>query len=664
MNADRCIAVPSMRTARAVVLALALAPAPALAQEPSDTVRLDELVVTATRFAVPRAAVPAAVTVVRGEELRERGIAHVLDAVRALAGIAVVQSGAHGATTSLFIRGGESDYVQVLVDGVPLNEPGGRADLANLSTDNIDRIEVVRGPASVLYGSDAVSGVIQVFTREGRGRPRGSATVRAGNRGTVGYGAELSGAAGPASYAFSASRFETDGVYAFNNAYRNDAFSGRIRVEPDAATEASVTVRYGEGEFHYPTDGAGNVVDRNAYQVEERLVVGLEAARRLTDRLEARLMLAFSGIDTDVRDEQDSPADTLGFYASTARNDTRRRSLDLRANYNLGGAALLTAGVEIEDQSLESRSAYDSEFGPGTDAFDAERSNRGIYAQALLRPTPALALTLGARLDDNEAFGTFDTYRAGVAYRPAVGTKLRASVGTAFKEPTFYENFASGFVRGNPDLRPERSLSWEVGVEQAFLGERLSFSATYFDQRFRDLIQYRALPFGSTEPNYENVVEADAAGAELELRISPADALVASIAYTYLDTEATDAGYASGPDDEFVAGRPLLRRPTHAARLDLRFAPRGRGAVDLALRYVGERDDLDFSGATRRVTLPAYTVADLGAELTLLRPEGRRPGIAALLRVENLFDEAYEEIANYPARGRLVLAGLRIGAGG
>ncbi|HEX7120541.1 MAG TPA: TonB-dependent receptor [Longimicrobiales bacterium] len=674
MNAERRVtplrrALSRPRPAgRAAALALALAPtvapAPALAQETPDTVRLDELVVTATRVAVPLATVPAAVSVVQGAALRARGVAHVLDAIRALPGIAVVQSGSHGATTSLFLRGGESDYVQVLVDGVPLNEPGGRADLANLSTDNIERIEVVRGPASVLYGSDAVGGVIQVFTREGRGRPRANATVRAGSRGTLDYGADVSGAAGALGYAFSASRFETDGIYAFNNEYRNDALSGRLRFAPDARTEASLTVRYGEGEFHYPTDGAGNIVDRNAFQTEERLVVGLEAARRLTDRLETRLLLAFSGIDADIRDAQDGPADTLGFYASSARNDTRRRSLDLRANYDLAGTALLTAGVELEDQSLESRSAYESEFGPGTDAFDAERSNRGVYAQALLRPTPALALTLGARLDDNEAFGTFDTYRAGVAYHPAAGTKLRASVGTAFKEPTFYENFAVGFVRGNPELRPERSLSWEVGVEQTLLGDRLSLAATVFDQRFRDLIQYRSLPFGSTEPNYQNVVEADAAGAELELRVSPADALSAGVAYTFLDTEAVDAGYATGPDAEFVEGRPLIRRPAHAARFDFRYAPRERGSLDLAVRFVGERDDLDFSGGTtRRVTLPAYTVADLGVQWTLLRRDGRRPGLTALLRVENLFDHSYEEIANFPARGRTILAGLRIGAG-
>lgn len=667
LNTERAIirrGATTLAFVAALAPASALTPEPALAQEPQDTVALGELVVTATRVAVPLATVPAAVTVVRGEELRARGVAHVLDAIRALPGISVVQSGSHGATTSLFVRGGESDYVQVLVDGVPINEPGGRADLANLSTANIERIEVVRGPASVLYGSDAVSGVIQIFTKEGRGRPRASATVRGGSRGTIEYGADISGAAGPASYSFSASRFQTDGIYDFNNEYRNDALSGRIRFEPDARTDATLTVRYGSGEFHYPTDSGGEVVDRNAYQLEDRLTLGFEAARRLTDRLELRLLLSLSDLEAGTRDAQDDETDTSGTYAYFADTETRRRSVDLRANYGLGTPVVLTAGVEFEDQETKSRNEYESEWGPGGDSFSAERANRGAYAQALIQPTSTLALTLGARVDDNDAFGTFGTYRAGVAYRPAQETKLRAGVGTAFKEPTFFENFATGLVRGNPDLRPERSLSWEVGLEQSFARGRFLIAATYFDQRFRDMIQYRSVPFGSTEPNYENVVEANARGAELELRAAPAAALTASLAYTYLDTEAVDAGYATGPDAEYVEGRPLLRRPTHSARLDLRYAPADRGAIDLSIRYVGERDDLDFAVfPTRRITLPAYTVADLGAEIALIRADARRPDVAALLRVENVFDREYEEIVHFPARRRTIVAGLRVGGG-
>src|SRR5437867_8978759 len=156
------------------------------AQQPTDTARLSPIVVTADRLPIPAAAVPAAVTVLSGAALRAQGIRTVADALRTVPGATVVASGSFGAQTSLFVRGGESDYVKVLIDGVPQNQPGGAFDFADLTTDNVDRIEIVRGPASVLYGSDAVTGVIQIFTRTGSGAPRVTAAARAGTYGSAG----------------------------------------------------------------------------------------------------------------------------------------------------------------------------------------------------------------------------------------------------------------------------------------------------------------------------------------------------------------------------------------------------------------------------------------------------------------------------------------------
>ena len=648
-----------------LVLGATLATQPLAAQEPTDTVAIEELVVTATRLAVPAAAVSSAVTVLRGAELREQGVTHVIDAIRALPGLSVVQNGPPGATASLFVRGGESDYVQVLVDGVPINEPGGRADLASLTTDNIERIEVVRGPASVLYGSDAVSGVIQIFTRTGGERTRASASVRGGSYGTLAYDAELSGAAGPVSYAIAASRYGTDGVYEINNEYRNDVLSGRVHYRPDALTEINATVRYGDARYHYPTDGAGNVVDSNAYQDDQRLVLGLELARRLTDRFEARLLLSASELDALTHDAQDNAADTLGSWAYRSVSDIRRRAAELRANYNLADRGVLTAGVELEAQSLDNESESDGEWGPSSDAFNAERTNHGYYTQLLLEPAGNLYLTLGARLDDNEAFGSFETYRAGIAYALPTGTRLRGAFGTAFKEPTFHENYSEGYSRGNPDLHPERSRSWEVGIEQSVRDGRITLAATYFDQRFRDMIQYRTVPVESNEPNYENIARADVSGIELEATLAPLPGLAARLGYTRLDSEVVDAGFQEGPDAEFVNGQRLIRRPDHSARLDMRYALGSRGAFDLGVRYVGGRDDLDFSEwPSKRVQLPAYTLVDLGTELRLVPAADRRPAITAMLRVENLLDESYQEIVHFRTRGRALTVGVRVGTGG
>jgi vitamin B12 transporter len=202
----------------------ALVPTLAAAQDPPrDTVVLSDIVVTATRLPMPRSSVASTVTVIQGEDLRSQGIHYVADALRVVPGMAVAQNGSFGAVTAAFIRGGESDYLQVMVDGVQVNGAGGTFDFANLTTENIERIEVVSGPGSVLYGSDAVSGVVQVFTRQGRGRATVDAAVSAGSYGTWSMDAGLQGAANALDYSVSVSRLSTDGVHAFNSQHRSIA---------------------------------------------------------------------------------------------------------------------------------------------------------------------------------------------------------------------------------------------------------------------------------------------------------------------------------------------------------------------------------------------------------------------------------------------------------
>ncbi|MEE8116197.1 MAG: TonB-dependent receptor [Gemmatimonadales bacterium] len=645
-----------------LLVTVAFQPAPLRGQAPADTIELEPLVVTVYGLPMPREAATAAVTVITGEQLRAQGIHHVLEALRSVPGAAIVQSGSFGSITSLFLRGGESDYVQVLVDGVPANKPGGAFDFAHLTTDNVERIEIVRGPASVLYGSDAVTGVVQIFTRRGRGDPRATVGIRGGTYGSVGWDAEFSGGNEVANYAFSLSRFATDGAYAFNNNYRNTVLSTLVRVMPDDRTEASLSLRYTDNESHVPTDGAGRLVDRNAFQLQDALTLGLEIGRFFTERFDARLRVAVNEFDGGFDDQPDDAADTLGFFAFRSLQDERRLSADARANVYLTPTTVLTAGAEIEQQKERSLNESESEFGQSSGSFEVERWNRAYYVQALAADVGGqLSLNAGARLEDNDAFGTFSTYRAGAAYRLPTGTRVRATVGTGFKEPTFFENFAAGFVRGNPELDPERSRSWEVGIDQSLAGGQLSLSATYFDQRFRDLIQFTFNPPERDEPNYFNVAGADAAGIELGLRLTTLGRLNVAANYTYLNTEVTDPGFETDPDAAFVAGDRLLRRPTRAANLNLGYRLPGRGTFNLDFNFVGERDDRDFSSfPARRVTLPSHIKVDLAAEYEFLRGRGRRPGVTATARVENLFNESYEEAKNFPVRGRTILMGATL----
>lgn len=668
---------PRQRSGLAGAALLGLLATPLSAQQAQDTVRLDELVVTATRLPSSRATTPLSTSVVTGEELRARGIATVADALRTLPGAAVVQPGAFGGVTSLFLRGGESDYVKVLVDGVPVNAAGGAFDFANLSTVNVERIEVVRGPGSVLYGSDAVTGVVQIFTRAG-GKPRLNGSYRRGwaprfdtpeaaadgHYGTGAWDVDLSSGHGPTHYSVGYGRFDTGGGYAFNGGHLSTTVSGRLSLRPDSATDGSLSLRRTAGVFHFPTDGGGHVLDRNQFSREEAWMLGLEGGKRLSRTVEARVLVASNDTKSGYDDAPDSPADSLGFYASANDATGYRRSADVRLNIRPRAATVLTLGGVIEREHERSSSSYRSQFGPGADSADVRREDRGYYAQIVTEAGP-LALTGGARLDDSDRFGRFRTWRAGAALHPFGGTHLRAAAGTAFKEPTFYENFAQGFVRGNPDLAPERSRSWEVGAEQRLFHDHLALQATYFAQRFRDLIQYRG-DAPDDEPSYVNLGGARADGLEATAELIAADGRVhLGAGYTYLDTEVTRQG--AGGDATFVAGERLVRRPPHSAFLTGSWARPAGGALSATVTRVGERDDIDYSDPSQypspRVTLPAYTRVDLSGELPVSPTTAGRLGLALTASVENLFDRSYRDIANLPARGRTIYLGARIGTG-
>lgn len=649
----------------ALAVAIAALPERSDAQQVADTATvLDPVIVTATKLPTPRNQLPSSVSVLPGEELRAQGIRSVHEALRTVAGLNVVETSSFGSATSLFVRGAESDYVKVLVDGVPLNLPGGSIDFANLTLDNIERIEVVRGPASVLYGSDAMAGVVQLFTVAGRGPMRANLGVRGGTHSSIVVDADIAGGAEELGYSLGFSRAASDGLYDFNSEYDNLALSGSVGYRPDSHSDARLSLRYGDSEYHYPTDGSGLVVDHNAHQLQDRVTVALDAGRRFGRIVGARLSLAVDRLNSGINDASDGPADTLGFFGYESESRILRRSADLRGNLYAARDAVITAGLNIERQDERTVGVSLSEFGPAGDSLIADRMNLGYYAQLQARPVNGAALVAGLRLDDNGAFGSFVTYRAGVSYRATSGTRLRGSVGRAFKEPTFLENYGNGpFAIGNPDLVPERSLSWEVGVEQGLWDGRLELGGAYFAQRFRDMIQYTFATANPGDPNYMNVAAADASGIELTFRAGIGAGLTLGADYTYLATAVTDAGFDSEPDDAFVVGERLLRRPTNHVSAFARYRfPGDRLLLGLRIDHVGDRDDRDFSQfPTARVTLPSYTRVDLNGEIEIVSRRSAFLDISLSGRVENLFDRQYQEVVGFPARGRVVFLGGKIG---
>jgi len=655
-------------------LSVLLAPAAVFAQGTArDTVRATAVVVTATRSEVARDRVPESVSVITGDQLREQGIVTAADALRQLPGVSLAQSASYGTATSLFIRGGESKFTKVLVDGVPVNDAGGAFDFSSLTTDNVERIEVVRGPASVLYGSDAVAGVIQIFTRRGTRGVHADLSARGGDFATRDVEGSVRGAAtsgtSAVDWSVGVARHRTGGYQAFNSAHADNTASALLRATHGPA-DAHLSLRYGDIALHFPTDGSGQVVDSNAVHREGRLALGIGGGVNVSNVVALHAMLAANDVHGVTIDEPDSPGDDQGYYYSTS-DRTRRRSGDLRLELALPRTSRLTLGGQVEREWQASVTT--SNFGPS--GFTAARRTSGVYTQLLLEPSERITATLGGRYEHNERFGDFWTWRAAASVRVASATRLRSSAGTAFREPTFLENFGSDFVIGNPSLAPEHSFSMDAGIEQE-VGSNVQLSATWFSNSFRNLIDY---VYSATEPNYFNLARTRTSGVELEARTELPAGLHGDASFTYLDARVAHPGASSDVSATFSPDARLLRRPMHTLNAGVGYRD-DRFGFDVRARRVGRRDDVFFAPdfTSSRVSLPPYTRVDLSGDVAVAHPASGRGTAALTLRVDNLFDASYTEVAGvnfdfartddaalrltgYRASPRRLLVGVRLG---
>ncbi len=619
------------------------APPPAAAQDPTD---LEGLVVTAHRRAAPAWTVAAHTTVIEGAELRRAGIEYVADALRRVPGMAVVRNGSFGAATTVHLRGGESDYVQVLIDGAPVNEPGGAFDFASLTTDNIERIEIVRGPASALYGSDAVSGVIQIFTRRGSGPPSSSLAFHAGSFATRLLLGALAGGTDDLSYAFSLGRRNTEGIHEYNNSHRQTTLTGRVRGQgPDA--DATVSVRYEDRRFHSPVNRDGRPVGHR-YTSGDVLTLSLNAGRRWGDPLEARFIFDVNETDRG----SGYYRDTVLSLNSTSQDDIRRTSIGGQAIWRSRFGTVLAAGYELEHQSIR---AFDlsNAIGSPPPYFDNARRNHAAYTR-LSWQRSGVALDGGVRMERNERFGAAVTWKAGAVWRSSSGrTRLRAAAGSGIKEPTFDQHYSDvWFNWGNPDLPPERSTSFEAGLDQE-LGAGARLSLTAFHQSYNKIIVRRTL-------YYHNNGKARSRGVEA-VGVVDAGPVHLTGSYTLLDANVPGPReYWLDPGLPLEPGKPLLRRPKHTAAATAIVRITEAAGLELGVRHTGERMDLPIFRPRSRVLLPANTVVDLAAEFQVAKAQAGRPGFILTVRAENLTGAEYEEAVGFAAPGRGVYVGGRM----
>ena len=624
------------------ILLLAASSAVATAQQPTDTSRLAPVVITASRTDAAQAVATTAATILNGDALRARGIATVGAALREVPGAAVVQTSAIGSQTSLFLRGGEPDYVQVLIDGVAVNEPGGTFNFANLTLDNVERIEVTRGPASVLYGSDAVTGVIQIFTRRAGTSPRAELGVRAGQRGLVDIDGSITGAVRGATYSFGGGHHASAGIYDLNNDARIGDASARVTATPTSRSTISLSGRYGDARYDYPTEYYGAPLDRDSYTTERRLAAGIDATYAVHPRLDAQATLGLSRLQNISDDRADGPDD----FAFRFESRSLRRSADGRVELRIIPDTRLTLGAALDWQESET-TGDDQAIKPLL-----ARWSRAAYGQLIGNLANRLSYTVGGRLGDNERFGTFSSVRGALGFAITAATSVRVSGGTAFKEPQFPEITGGCCALPNAELDPERSRSWEVGVEQRFRGDAFAVSGTVFDQRFRDLIIYA--PIDVAEFQYRNARSAKARGWELEARAGLSGG--ASLRGSVSGVDATIR--ASSGDAE----QPLPRRPSRIASVVLA-APIGtRVALVADASHVGRRHDVRFFPADpfqAKERLPSYTVLGIGGTVRA-GGSGAATGIDITARVDNLLDEEYEAVAGFATPGRIASIGARL----
>jgi vitamin B12 transporter len=570
-------------------------------------VRLDTYyVVSATRTPQDPMLTPSTVTLVPLEDLQVSQVEDLQVALSEVPGVDVANSGAAGGLSSVFIRGGNSDQTLFIVDGVRLNTRTadynnflGGADLSGL-----DRVEVLQGPQSTLYGSSAMGGVILLETAHGSSTTTGTISGYGGSFGSLGGEAAAQGEAGPVGYSASLSREETDNDRA-NNAYKNWNYSGRLEDQVTSSLEVGATIRGQVG--HYEEPGPTFFPGMDNIQTVDDLATAY-AQLRIGDHFDSRLTTAW------YQDEYtfDGGSDDA-FYERNTRD-----ILDWQNTWKAAAWAEVVAGINAEG------SQYDS-----GGAMTSDRSLAG-YLSATFRPIEHVELTAGLRRDDFNTAGSATTGRVGAAYLANGGaTKLRATYGTGFNVPSPDERFGDPpYLIPNPGIRPERSRGWDAGFDQQWLKGTVTFSATYFENQYRDLL---AEDF--TDPidfigQEINVDRATTRGVEVGASTKLADLFTARVSYAYLDAQ----------DD--TTGARLIERPRHTFDGDLERQFTHSWLVGAGVHLIADRVDELADGPG---PLGGY------AAVRLFTSYSFRHNLAVKLRIENLFDRSYQEVAGYPA---------------
>ena len=589
----------------------------------------EPVIVSATRTDIPLDQSPASVSVIDSEDLEQKQIERVADALREVPGLSIVQTGTPGQLTSVFTRGLPSEDTQILLDGIPINQGlAGLFNFADLTTDDIGRIEIVRGPQSTLYGPRALAGVIQIFTKQGAGPPGITLSAEGGSYDTFRETIESDGKIDQFDYSIGASRLDTDNARP-NNQYRNTASIADIGWSPNEALRVGSLFTYSLSD----TGNPNTIFDPRPIDnlLTERWLIGPHIDWKATDWWEHKLIFSYD------HERQLNDPNQDGFVGPT-RALFERAQVDYQNDLRPTSWLTITSGFFYSRVNAGQERPFVSQaFGPQPTFISDHTQEVAGFVQATVN-IDNFIFVAGGRLDNFNQFGDVWTYRFAGSYKiDQTNTTLHSSVATGFSPPSSQDKiFGMNF-----GLRPEKDLGWDIGIEQRLWENRVAVDATYFHNDLSNVIglngQFQTLNLGAAETQ----------GLEAELRAQPIADLTFTASYTYLDAEKTSSADISQPQ-----GARLPRRPRNEVYVSASYLWWKKLRTTLSAKWVNAREELNFGGPN--FDIEDYSFANFAAEYEI------SPHLSVFGRIDNLTNEHYSEVFGFPALGRAVYGGVKV----
>ncbi len=591
---------------------------------------LGEVLVSATKTEQYQSEVGSSTTVITSEKMQKEGKSTVLEVLREVPGISVMQYGSLGGSASVYLRGSKPGHTLVMIDGVEMNDPMSTDrsfDFGNLLVDNIERIEIVRGPQSTLYGSDAIGGVINIVTKKGKGPLQCDVFFEGGSFNTFKEKLGISGSIDKMDYSLSVMRMDSAGVSkAANTAadeddgYENTTVSAKLGYKVFDTANMDLVFRHTDASYDYDDGASQDDPNKTGWWKNSMGSIAFDQA--VNDVWDHKLTVSYSKTIRKYLDEPDS-VDTTDNSHNWYVGEMKKFSW--QHNFYPVDWSTLTGGAEYEEERgfSDGRASWDR--------FDRKTAHTvGYYLQNQFKLFENLYITPGIRVDDHELFGSETTYKISGSYLIApIGTRLKANWGTGFKAPSLYQLYSS---YGTPTLSPDKSKSYDLGFEQSLFNNKVNFGATYFYNYFNNMVDFDMSSF-----KYKNIDNAETEGVEFEMSFDPVDNLALGANYTYTRTKDRDNAKA------------LARRPKNQVGLNINWGFIKKANLNFSVNYVGSR----FNNASNTVKMKPYTTADLKTSYDIT------DDVQVFCRAENIFNKTYQQISGYANPGASYSAGVK-----